>query len=343
MKILTPTGYKNYQKIIKKRAECIQLVFEDTSITCSLDHRFDNNGTEISANKLKVGDNLCGKIIKEIIPVGVKDVYSPLMVEGGHKYLSNGLTNYNCSFIGSSPTLIEGDILKTFIGKDPIRTDYGYSMNVFEDPIPGVTYVMGVDSSTGVGQDYCAFQVLKIVNRELYEQVAVFKNNKIKPFEYAQIVAEVSTKYNNCLMVVENNDCGKFVTEELWYNIGCGNILNTDGKGIGTRATAATKLEACIMLRDVANAKKLILHDSETIYQLSRFEQVAPNHFRGAKGSHDDLVSGLYWAIYCLKQPQFDLDAVASVQVKNPQDDYAPPPCLFDESSDNTDFWKSFN
>ena len=51
-------------------------------------------------------------------------------------------------------------------------------------------------------------------------------------------------------MVVENNDCGKFVTEELWYNIGCGNVLNTDGKGIGTRATPASKLDACIKLRD---------------------------------------------------------------------------------------------
>ena len=70
MKILTPTGFQNYQKIIKKRAECIQLVFEDTSITCSLDHRFDNDGVEVPANKFKVGDTLNGKIIKDIIPVG---------------------------------------------------------------------------------------------------------------------------------------------------------------------------------------------------------------------------------------------------------------------------------
>ena len=82
MKILTPTGYQNYQKIIKKKAECIKLVFDDTSINCSLDHRFDNDGVEISANKLKVGDTLCGKVIKKIVPLGVKDVYSPLMVEG---------------------------------------------------------------------------------------------------------------------------------------------------------------------------------------------------------------------------------------------------------------------
>src|SRR5574344_1102167 len=148
MKILTPTGYQNYQKIIKKKAECIKLVFEDTSINCSLDHRFDNDGVEIPANKLKVGDTLCGKLIKKIIPLGVKDVYSPLMVEGGHKYLSNGLINYNCSFEGSSPTLIEGDIIKTWVGIEPKRTDYGYHMKVFEDPIPGVTYVMRSEEHT---------------------------------------------------------------------------------------------------------------------------------------------------------------------------------------------------
>lgn len=340
MQILTPTGFQKYQRIIKKTGECIKLVFEDSDVTCSLDHRFDKDGVEVAASTLKIGDVLCGKKIKDIVNVGVKDVYSPLMVEGGHKYISNGLVHYNCSFEGSSPTLVEGDILKTFIATSPNMTKYGYDMNIWEEPKPGVVYVMGVDSSTGVGQDFCAFQVLKIVTKELYEQVAVYKNNKIKPEEYAAIVAATSEWYNNCLMVVENNDVGKFVTEELWYNIGCGNVLNTDGKGIGTRATQASKLEACMMLRDVANAKKLILHDAETINQLSRFEQVTPNHFRGAKGSHDDLVSSLYWAIYCLKQPQFDMDAV---QVAKPQDDYAPPPCLFDESNDNTDFWKSFN
>lgn len=265
------------------------------------------------------------------------------MVAGGHKYLSGGLTHYNCSFEGSSATLIDGEILKTFMPIDPIRTDFGFDMNVYEDPLPNSVYVMGVDSSTGVGQDYCAFQVLKIVNKDLYEQVAVYKNNKIKPYEYAKVIAEVSERYNNALMIVESNDCGKFVIDELWYNIGCGNILNTDRKGLGTRATTESKLAACLALRDVANTNKLIIHDAETIHQLSRFEETSKNIFKGAKGTHDDLVSSLYWAIYCIKQPQFDLDSVQTVQVKNPMDDYAPPPCLFDETSDQTDFWKSFN
>ena len=85
-----------------------------------------------------------------------------------------------------------------------------------------------------------------------------------------------------------------------------------------------------------------IIHDEETISQLGRFEEVTPNNFRGAKGTHDDLVSSLYWAVYCLNQPQIDLEGVKMVNA-TVQDEYAPPPCMFDESNDNTDFWRSFN
>jgi hypothetical protein len=358
MKILTPTGYQPYYKIQKKTADCIKIVFTDgTSITCSKDHRFacydykslNINEYEIVAEKLRkgvtleYGRRLGPKTVDNIIPMGVQTVYTPVMVQNGNKYIANGVVNYNCSFEGSYPTLVDGEILKTYLPSDPVTIKYNYAMNIYEEPQPGFVYVMGVDSSTGVGQDYCAFQVLKIVNHDLYEQVCVFKHNKIKPVDYAQIIAKTSEAYNNAMMIVENNDCGRYVTDELWYNIGCPNVMNTDGKGIGTRATPASKLDACMALKKVADAHKLILHDAETIYQLSRFEQISPNHFRGAKGCHDDLVSGLYWAVYCLSLPQFDLDAI---QVSSPTtvvDDYAPPPCLFDESNDNTDFWKSFN
>lgn len=348
MKILTPTGFQDYYCIHKKKAQCLNIVFLDnTHITCSTDHRFDNDGIEIVASKLKVGDKLCGKEIKKIEDVGEKTVYTPVMVQNGNKYLSNGLVNYNCQFLGSTATLVEGEVFKSYIPIEPMRIEFGYDLHVFEDPIPGIRYAMGVDSSTGVGQDYCAFQILKIESQEKFEQVAVFKNNKIKPFEYAKIVAKLSERYNNAMMVIENNDCGRYVTDELWYNIGCPNVLNTDKKGIGTRATSTTKLDACMMLKKAADSRKLILHDADTIYQLSRFEQVSPNHFRGAKGVHDDLVSSLYWAIYCINQPQFDLESLGGAPITNDimknQDEYVPPPCLFDETNDQTDFWRSFN
>ena len=204
---------------------------------------------------------------------------------------------------------------------------------------------MGVDCSTGVGNDYSAIQILKISNKNCYEQVAVYKNNKVKDYEYARVIQNLSSRYYDAMMVLEINDCGIHVAEELWYNLGCGNIINTTGKGLGTKATPKTKLAACMMLKNAVESKKLVLYDEETINQLSRYEEAAPNVFKGAKGQHDDLVSALYWAVYCLNQPQIDLEYAERSSIKsNTQiDDYTPPPCMFDESSDNTDFWRSFN
>lgn len=273
---------------------------------------------------------------------GIQTVYTPVNVEDGHRYISNGLVHFNCSFIGSTATLIDGEVLKTILAIEPLRVEDNYNLNIYEDPVPGALYVMGVDSSTGVGNDYSTIQVLKVVNKDRYEEVACYKNNKIKPYEFALTISKLSSRYNEAYMIIENNDCGRQVAEELWYNIGCGNILNTDKRGIGTRATTQSKLDACMMLKKAIEQNKLIIRDEETINQLGRFEEVTPNNFRGAKGSHDDLISSLYWAVYCLNQPQIDLEG-AKVVNQTVADEYAPPPCMFDESNDNSDFWRSFN
>jgi hypothetical protein len=342
VKILTPTGYRGFFKIQKKQGDCVKITFDNCEVKCTKDHRFEHNGKPLFASEVYVGMVLNGHKVISIEDIGIQTVYTPVEVENGHKYLSNGFVHYNCSFLGSTATLIDGKFMNKLLGEDPIAIEDNYHLNIYEDPIPGCLYVMGVDTSTGVGNDSSTIQVIKIANKDRYEQVAVYKNDKIKPYEFARVVAMLSTRYNEAYMVLENNDCGSHTAEELWYNIGCGNILNTDGKGIGTRATPSTKLDACMMLKKAVETDKLYIRDTDTIAQLSRFEEVTPNVFKGAKGCHDDLVSSLYWAVYCLNQPQIDLEN-ATIAVSNVQSDYAPPPCMFDESTDNSDFWRSFN
>ena len=116
------------------------------------------------------------------------------------------MVHYNCSFIGSTATLIDGEVLKKLIPVDPLRTEDNYHLSIYEDPIPGALYVMGVDSSTGVGNDYCTVQIIKILNQDLFEEVAVYKNNKIKPYEFAQVIAKMSSRYNEDYMDIENKE-----------------------------------------------------------------------------------------------------------------------------------------
>ena len=50
MKILTPNGFKGFYKIDKKEAKCFKITFDDdSSIKCSTDHKFDNDGKEIKS------------------------------------------------------------------------------------------------------------------------------------------------------------------------------------------------------------------------------------------------------------------------------------------------------
>lgn len=67
VKILTPNGFKHFLKIEKKEGECLKIYFSDkTSISCTKDHRFDNNGEPIFASNLRVGQTIQNKSIIKI-------------------------------------------------------------------------------------------------------------------------------------------------------------------------------------------------------------------------------------------------------------------------------------
>ena len=70
--------------------------------------------------------------------------------------------NYGNSFIGSSTTLIPGEILGKYNAKDP-EFRYQPGLNVFEEVQPQHKYILGVDPAKD-GLDYFAVQVLDITN-----------------------------------------------------------------------------------------------------------------------------------------------------------------------------------
>ena len=83
-----------------------------------------------------------------------------------------------CNFLGSSNTLIAAKTLGSMSSIDPIYMKDG--LDIFEDPIPDHTYVMGVDTVRGIGGDYSAFTVVDATTVP-YKLVAKYRNNKIPP------------------------------------------------------------------------------------------------------------------------------------------------------------------
>ena len=76
---------------------------------------------------------------------------------------------------------------------------YGKSFFMYEKPIVGMKYYIGVDTAEGIGKDYSTCIVMDKDGKE----VAMFKNNKIKPYEVAEFVNELGRYYNKAYLVVE--------------------------------------------------------------------------------------------------------------------------------------------
>lgn len=86
------------------------------------------------------------------------------------------------------------------------------SWDIWEMPKKGKRYFCGVDTGEGIGSDN---SVIQIINEEGV-QVFEFASNKIKPYEYAQLVREVGVFYNTALLVIEKASAGHTVVDKLY-------------------------------------------------------------------------------------------------------------------------------
>lgn len=73
-------------------------------------------------------------------------------------------------------------------------------------------FYAGVDTGEGIGSDN---SVIEIIDQD-GEQVFEFASNRIKPYEYADLVREVGAFYNMSLLVVEKASAGHTVVDKLY-------------------------------------------------------------------------------------------------------------------------------
>jgi hypothetical protein len=69
-------------------------------------------------------------------------------------------TEFECEFLGSVDTLINASKIKTMAVVNPLIKSLNGTLDVYEKPIKGNIYVMTVDVSRGIGNDYSAFVII---------------------------------------------------------------------------------------------------------------------------------------------------------------------------------------
>lgn len=214
---------------------------------------------------------------------------------------------HECSFLGSSSTLVNPDILERISTENPIDMKYNGSMLIYEHPKENSFYILGIDPARGTGNDFSTIQVLKIVSDKDVDQVAIYQSEYIDPESFAEVCVGVSEYYNNAQMMVESNDIGSLVCDKIFYDLENENLINFDKNGLGIRATRKTKLAANLLLKKYIENGYLQINDKKTLFELSRYVEKTPGVYHAAgENDHDDTVTAIEWALYYLITDFYD-------------------------------------
>lgn len=224
-------------------------------------------------------------------------------------------------FLSSDPLLISSTKLITIKATPPVMSDMGFNFWI-EEPVPGKTYLVGVDVGTGTGSDFSTVQVFEFPS--LF-QVAEFRSNSCS-------IPHFYHKIKWLLKWFEKNDSRGKTAEVIWSfeNNGVGHaiaalynndenppnaeLVGNDPKTVGTVTTGKNKILACLQLKSLVEKTKnnMQINSEHLLFELKNYMQKGGSYAAKA-GATDDLVSGVLVIIQMIKR-MADFDARAYQQ-----------------------------
>ena len=223
---------------------------------------------------------------------------------------------FECEFLGSVDTLISASKLRTMVYEDPLHASKG--LHTYEEPMEGHQYVITVDVSRGVNNDYSAFVIFDITEIP-YKVVGKYKNNNIKPIIFPNIINDVAKAYNEAYVLIEVNDIGGQVADIMQFDLEYENILMCAMRGragqivgqgfshksqLGIKMTSTVKKTGCSNLKALIEDDKLLIQDYDIIAELTTFIQ-RKQSFEAQEGCNDDLAMCLVIYAWLVVQPYF--------------------------------------
>ena len=210
-------------------------------------------------------------------------------------------TEFECEFLGSVDTLINASKIKTMPVVEPKRSG---GLDVYEMPKKNHIYTITVDVSRGLTNDYSAFCVMDCTSVP-YKVVAKYRDNEIKPLVFPSIIEKVAKAYNKAYILIEINDLGQQVADNLQFELEYDNMMMVTQRGrsgqvlgggfsgrgnqLGLRMTKGTKKIGTSNLKSLIEGDKLLITDFDIIAELSTFISKGKS-FEAESGATDDLV-----------------------------------------------------
>ena len=141
------------------------------------------------------------------------------------------------------------------------------------------------------------------------KQVAEFKSNKIKPYEFADIVDAVGRWYNKGLLTVEKASGGHSVIERLRHEKRYMNMTKYQTYDefkrtiwqVGFDTNNKTKSIAVNDAREWFDKGLIDIQSNDLLEEMKMFVAEDNGAFNAVTGSHDDLVSAMWLCIQGMK------------------------------------------
>jgi phage terminase large subunit-like protein len=164
----------------------------------------------------------------------------------------------------------------------------------YVNPEKGKSYVIGGDVAEGLGQDQA---VATVLCRETGEQVAEWASRRMEPEVMAREIYGMAEDYNTALVVIERNNHGWAVLNEL-TNLGYANLYKQtsyDSRSkkrtarLGFFTSTRSKVLAIDVLARALRDGSLLVHSAETFKELTTFIQ-DEDGLHAIEGCRDDRV-----------------------------------------------------
>ena len=167
-------------------------------------------------------------------------------------------------------------------------------IEIFQYPKFDENFVIGADCVLGVGQDYSACVVMNTAN----EVVALYRNNRVDPTRYGDLLFYLGRYYNNALLAVESNSLGIATLNRLkqmnyvnlYHQTKVANVSNEEGSRLGWRTTQATKPMIVAHLKNAIENDDINLASPRIIQECLSYVADANGRTNAITGGHDDTV-----------------------------------------------------
>ena len=218
------------------------------------------------------------------------------------------MQEYECEFLSSDKLLIDSLFLANVTSEiEKILPKYIIKNVVFwEDIIEGGTYLIGVDPSTGSGEDY---SVITIFEFPTMKQVGEFRSNTMSTtVVYSilkNIIKYIEKKNTTIYFSVENNGVGEGVIS--LYEADEHPPLNSEfvseegKKRRGMTTTRKTKMKACVNMKEMIEKNNLIIQSRVLLAELKSYVRYGGS-YRAQLGSTDDCISAVLIVIRLIEE-----------------------------------------